>query len=715
MITVIAEKPKQAKAYADAFKTERKNGFFEVKPNEIFPNGAIITWCVGHLLEIPKPEHFNDKWAKWDLDVLPIFPEKFEFLVKDTTKEQFKIVQELLENSSTIIIATDIDREGENIAWSIIEKLGLANKKEIKRLFINTLEPDVVYQGFKSLKNGKDFYNLYQEARTRQISDWLVGMNLSPLYSLNIQKKGIREIFSIGRVQTPTLCLINTREEAIKNFKEQSFYENAIRVDHMNGKFEAKAEGKYFDKSKAQEIFDSEGIKENEKHMTEIFKVEKSVGREYSPKLFTLSTLQTKANKLFKYSPAKTLEIVQSLYEKKLLTYPRTDIPYITEKEYAYLLENFDRYAALMNIKRPEMFIDKSNSRYVNNEKVVEHFAIVMTKTVPTEEKLKELKTEELNIYYEVIKNTLAMFYEPYQFEKTIISIKPSNIEFKATGRVELKKGWKVLFKESDDSQNKNENILPAIDEGEPVQIEPFIKEGKTTKPKRLTQGDLITLMKNPEKNLTDHEIEMLASEEKSSFELGTEATRAPIIESLIERGYISVQKNLVYMTKKGELLCKAVEGTLLASPVMTAKWEAFLNKIGKGEREPKEFLENIKKFILKQINDISSQIEKLDAVAESFLEAKEEAEQVGECPLCGKGKIVIRPNFYGCSNIDCKQTFNGEVLSRKISQAQMKKLLEKGKTDVIKGFKGKTKPFDAYLTIEKNEKGVFQFKFNFS
>lgn len=713
MIVIIAEKPSQAKAYADAFETERKNGYYEVMPNGIFPKGAKITWCVGHLLEIPKPEHFESKWAKWNLHTLPIFPSNFEFLVKESVKEQFMIVQDLLKKASLIIIATDIDREGENIAWSVIEYLQLKDKVPIKRLFINTLEPDVVYEGFKNLKNGFDFYNFYQEAKTRQISDWLVGMNLSPLYSLYIQKKGINETFSIGRVQTPTLCLINAREQAIKNFKEETFYENAIKVKHINGIFEAKAEGRYFDKSKVQEIFLNEGIQENKKHMTEIYKVKKTIGKEYSPKLFTLSTLQARANKLYKYSPSKTLDIVQSLYEKKLVTYPRTDIPYITEKEYAYLLENFEKYAALLNLEKPDVFIDQPNSRYVDNKKVAEHFGIIMTKSIPTEAELNKLSTEELNIYNEVIRNTLAMFFQPYKFEKTVITIKPLNTEFKVTGRVELEKGWKVLF---DDSNDKKETVLlPLVDEGDPVQIEPFIREGKTTKPKRLTEGDLITLMKNADKNLTDEELEQLASEEKSSFELGTEATRAPIIETLKERGYITVQKNLVYVTKKGELLCQAVEDTLLASPLMTAKWEAFLNKIGKGERQPEQFIEGVKKFIEKQISEVPTQLEKLNEIASMYVQAKEEAEIVGKCPLCKTGKIVILKNFYGCTNRECKQIFSAELLSKKISPTQMKKLLEKGKTDIIKGFKGKNKQFDAHLILEKNENGIYKYKFSFS
>lgn len=711
-LVVLAEKPSQAKAYADAFQSERKNGYYKVKPNEVFPHGATITYCIGHLLEIPKPEYFDSKWAKWDLTTLPIIPNQFVFNVKDSVKEQFEIVKELLTKAEQIIVATDIDREGENIAWSVIEKLGLKSKVLIKRLFINTLEPEVVREGFNKLKDAHDYYNLYQEAKARQIADYLVGMNLSPLYSLLLHRKGVKETFSIGRVQTPTLSLINAREQAINNFKETPFYESTIRVNHVNGLFEAKAEGKHIDRSKVSEIFLNEGIQEGSKHMSEIFKVDKTLEKEYAPKLFTLSTLQAKANKVFKYSPSKTLELAQSLYEKKLLTYPRTDIPYITDKEHAYLLERFQQYAELVNVVRPEVFIEQPNSKYVNNKKVAEHFGIIPTKSIPSNTDLQKLSKEELNIYHMVVMNTLGMFFEPYQYEKTVITVKPLNIEFKTTGKVEVKKGWKVLL---NNSEKKEESvILPAVDEGDAVQIEPFIKEGKTTKPKRLTEGELITLMKNAEKHLSDEEIEQLEGEEKSSFELGTEATRAPIIETLKQKEYISINKNLVYMTKKGEILCQAVEGTLLASPTMTAQWETFLNKIGKGERQPKQFIDNIIRFIEKQISEVPQQLEALNEVAASYVQVKTEESHIGDCPTCKQGKIISRKNFYGCTNRECKQTFNAELLSKKITPTQLNKLLVKGKTDKIKGFKGKS-TFDAYITLEMHENGLMKYKINFN
>lgn len=711
---IFAEKPNQAKAYAEAFKnTKRRNGYIEIEPNEIFIKGAYITWGVGHLLQIPMPGYFDPKWEKWNLETLPIKPEKFEFVISERTKEQYEVVEKLLKHeASEIIVASDCDREGENIAWSVIEKLGVSHKP-IKRLWINSLDEEIVREGFMNLKNGHDYYNLYIESKTRQISDYLIGMNASPLYSLILQEHGINKSFSVGRVQTPTLCLINQREKAIENFQQQNFYEPSIMVEHMNGHFEAKAEGKFFDKKEGIELLNKNDLTERVKKLSEITKVTKSLQKESSPKLYILSTLQTRANKLWKFSPSKTLEVVQKLYEKKLLTYPRTDIPYITEKEFEYLMLNFKAYQKVIGKDFP-CFNDQPQKRYVDSKKVVEHYAIVMTKNVPTESELNALSSEEQKIYKEVVLNTLSMFHEPYQYEKTVIEIISKELNFKATGKVEKVIGWKELFGKEETNNNKDEKQLPSVEEGEPIQITPFLSEGKTTKPKRLTEGDLIGLMINAGKNLPIEEQEVLNEVEGANeLELGTQATRANIIDTLKEKEYIKIEKNLVYVTSKGVVLSEAVEGTLLASPVMTAKWEAFLKQIGKGEREAETFINSIYTFINKLIKEVPDMI-KPENIKKYIEDSKSEG-AITKCPLCKTGHIIERSNFYGCTNREggCKQTFSKQLLGKNISVTQLKKLIEKGKTDVIKGFKGK-KEFDAFLTLEDTEGSNKKYKLNF-
>ena len=714
---IIAEKPDQAREYAAALNGKRKNGYYEVPASKMFPDGAVITWCVGHLLEIPKPGYFDERWAKWDLDTLPIKLDKVELQVKEKTKKQFDIVKKILIGAHTVVVATDIDAEGENIAWSILEHLNLTHKN-IKRLWVNSLDKEVLLKGFANLKNGTDYYSYYLQARTRQISDYIIGMNASPLYSLLLQQKGIHEYssFSVGRVQTPLLSLIYKREKAIAEFKQKPFYENVLQVQHMKGSFEVKGKNKHFEKEKAIQQFVDEDLQLDHKSMSEISKVEKTIEKEYSPQLFTLSSIQTKVNKKFKYSPADTLKYVQNLYEKKLVTYPRTDIPYITTGEYAYLKEQFTMYQKIFNSPVNESYIEPG-SKYVNDKKVVEHHGIIPTRNIPSKETLQSLSMQEMNVYKEIVLNTIAMFYPPYLYEQTVITVKPSQHYYQVTGKAEKDLGWRVLYSDGKKEDSKeHETCLPSVEEGDAIQIIPKLREGKTTKPKRFTEGDLIPLMKNPLRDLTDEELESddeTVEGNSQGLELGTEATRAPIIETLKDRQYIEIKKNLVYVTPKGVVLCKAVEGSLLSSPEMTAKWEAFLRKIGTGERKPEQFIEMIYKFVDKLLVEVPEKIESLDNLVENYQKEIEEKINIGSCPCCKVGHMRERDTFYSCSNPECKQTLSKTLLSKKISFPQMKKLLTKGKTDLIKGFKGK-KEFDAYLTLEQKENQRFNYKINF-
>lgn len=706
---ILAEKPSQALEYAKALQpSTRKEGYIEVGTNSIFPNGAIITWGFGHLLELAKPGHYEEKWEKWNLESLPIKPKNFDFIVSPSKIKQFKIIERLFREAKQIIIATDCDREGENIAWSIIKE-AKAEHKEIKRLWFNSLEVDVLQNAFKNLKNGQDYYSSYIEAQTRQISDWLIGMNASQLYSLMLQTKGIKQTFSVGRVQTPTLYMIYQREKEIENFVSKPFYEPTAEVKHPNGTFTVKAEGKYDSKQKLLEYLKENNLKLNEVIMTEITKVKKSLEKESSPRLYTMSGIQTKANKQWKYSPANVLKIVQGLYEKKLLSYPRTDTPHITENEFDYLKKNLGSYQKIIGVDFP-CYNPEPNKRYVDNSKVQEHYAIIPTKNIPSDNVLNGLSQEEKNIYYEVVMNTIAMFHEPYKFNKTVIEIHKEQLIYKTTGKVEVSKGWKSIYPANNEKTDDAATPLPDVDEGDPIQLIPSIKEGKTTKPKRLTEGELIPLMINSGKLLEGEEQDVL----KGTEGIGTEATRSNIIETLKDQKYIEIKKNLVNITSKGVILSEVVDGTLLSSPSLTAKWETFLRLIGKGERKQEVFLSGIYQFIDKLIKEVPEKMnsEKLNMT----IEKSETEDHLGKCPNCSKGFIVSREKFYGCTEHKdgCKQTFSKKLLQKTITEAQMKKLLSKSKTDVIKGFKGK-KPFDAYLTfIDDTENKIKKYNFNF-
>ncbi len=703
---ILAEKPPQARAYAEALKPNKsKNGYIEVESNAIFPQGAIITWAIGHLVGLAEPKAYKPEWEKWNLENMPIKPDSFKYVVSKNKKDHFKIVKGLLEKASEIIVATDCDREGENIARSIIRECK-AEQKPIKRLWINSLEVDAIQKGFRNLKNGADYYLSYIEAQTRQIGDWLVGMNASRLYSLLLQSKGVRESFSVGRVQTPTLFMIYQREKEMESFVPKPFYELEAIVSHAKGIFNVKANVKVDRKQEALDVLSKHQILLNSPVNSNISKVNQTIEKESSPRLYTLSSIQTKANKTWKYSPSKVLELVQKLYEKKLVTYPRTDTPYITENEFQYLVGNITDYQNIIG-QHFEVQNINAQTRYVNPKKVQEHYAIVPTKKIPTQDEVEKLSIEEKNIYKEIVRNTMAMFHGKYEYSKTIIEIDMNGLVFSTTGKTELSKGWKELY--PSEKEEKKDESLPVVLEKDPVSLKVDIKEGKTTKPKRFTEGDLIPMMKNCGNKLEGDEQDVL----KESEGIGTEATRAGIIETLKNQNYIEVKKNLVYITNKGEIICEVVDGSLLSSPSLTAKWETFLKQIGKGEKKQATFLEGIEKFVDKMMNEIPSQIESSN-VSESIVKQETES-HIGLCPSCKKGHIVDKGKFYGCTGYKegCKQTFSKKLLEKNISEAQMKKLLNKGKTDVIKGFKGKS-PFNSYLTLEVDqEKNVNKYKFN--
>lgn len=707
-VCIIAEKPSQAKAYAEALQpNKRKDGYYEIGPSDIFPDGAYLTWAYGHLVELVEPSVYKEEWGKWSLNHLPIKPEKFMYHVAAKNQVQYKVVSDLLAKCNDVIIGTDIDREGENIAWSIIRH-AKAENKNIKRLWINSLEVDVIQKGFKNLKNGLDFYPSYIEANTRQISDWLIGMNMSRLFTLYLQSKGVKDSFSVGRVQSPTLFMIYQRDKEIELFKPKAFYELIAKVNHQNGPFTVKAEGRYDSLEKASEILSNHHLQAGTKTLSEITKVVETNEKEPSPRLFTLSSLQMKANKLWKYSPSQVLKVLQQLYEKKLVTYPRTSTPYITDSEYAYILKNVEQYQKLIGTLFP-IAQSEPQKRYVRTEAVQEHFAIVPTKQIPTEKMLLDLSPEENNLYHEVVKTTVAMFHEPYQFKKTLIEVEYEKLIFKTTGKVEVSKGWKSLFQESI-AEPKEEQTLPNVTEGDPIQFVPEVKEGKTTKPKRLTEGDLIPLMIHSGKILEDEEQAVL----KETEGIGTEATRANIIETLKNQKYIEVKKNLVYTTSKGVILCEAIDGSLLASPALTAQWETFLRLIGKGERQQETFINGIYQFIDKLMGEIPLKMNSESLV--SSIQHLESESHIGKCPSCSNGSIVAKERFYVCSESKdgCKQTFSLKLLDKSISETQMIKLLTKGKTDMIKGFKGKKK-FDAYLTlVDDAERNTKKYHFNF-
>ncbi|WP_028784638.1 type IA DNA topoisomerase [Thalassobacillus devorans] len=706
-IVILAEKPSQAKAYAEAFTIQEKaKTYIQLKADDTFPNGATITWGVGHLVELKEPHDYKDEWKKWKLDQLPIVPERFLEKVAKGKWEQFQAVKKLFQQADIIVNAADVDREGSNIFYSILQLTGVKGKP-IQRLWINSLEKDEVRKGFRELQHNEKDLRLFDEAKARQISDWMVGINASRLFTLLLQKKGYGSYLTIGRVQSPTVYLIYQRYKEIENFKPEPFYQIEGLFQSQAGTYKGLAKIKEKDKAKVQAVLDKHQLKEKESFPGIVERLDKKTKRQKSPKLHSLSTLQSVANRRWKYSPSQVLKTMQKLYEKRLVSYPRTDCNFITESEFSYLVKNLQRYQGAMNISFTAVSL-KPNKRYVDSSKVQEHYAIIPTKNVPTQKKLSGLSREERNIYNEIMATTLAMFHKDYVYEETTIFTHVNDLPFKSTGKRDVDRGWKELFPKPVKSKQEKEADLPGVQKGEQVDARIHIKESMTQPPKPYTEGQLINMMKTCGKLVDDEaDVEILKEVEG----LGTEATRSSIIETIKAQKYIEVKRNNVSITEKGIMLCEAIEGTLLSSPSMTAKWESYLKKIGSGDGSKQVFIKQTRQFIEKLIQETPDAIQQVNVRSTGESEKRKWNEPIAKCPACENGSIVDRYKFYACSDYKkgCNVTFPKKLARKTLTQHMIKTLCQKKRTKVLKGFKGK-KPFSTALVLDENYKIIFDF-----
>ncbi|MBD8068142.1 DNA topoisomerase 3 [Bacillus sp. PS06] len=496
MKVIIAEKPDQASKLASPFKHKKKQGYIEILPTPIFPSGAYVTWAVGHICELLSPEEYNPQWKKWRLQTLPIIPDQFQYRVSRSKAKQYQIIKQLLlnQNVTGIIHAGDAGREGELIIRTILETAKI--KKPLQRLWISSLTENAVLGGFNSLLDESETRNLYFEARSRACADWIVGMNASRVYTLLLQQKGFSDVFSVGRVQTPTLALIVKREKEITAFKSEPFWE-VLATFNIDGK---KYEGKWH-KDQESRILDqkmAEKIAAFCKGKDARIKSLDIERKEYQPPfLFNLSSLQATANSLFKFSPKKTLDTAQGLYTKGYISYPRSDSSFITKEEAKMIPDIFSKLAnqELFNKYFPtpvKSIMD--NRRYVNEKKVTDHYAIIPTEQVP---QLSKLSGDEQKIYDLIARRLIAAHYEKAIFDYTTVeTVVDERAEFTSKGKQKIQDGWrKVLFDEQD-SKDK-EVLLPQLSTDERGIVQNVkVKDGKTQPPKRYTEGQLITLMK---------------------------------------------------------------------------------------------------------------------------------------------------------------------------------------------------------------------------
>jgi DNA topoisomerase-3 len=717
MKLIIAEKPDQGAKLAAPFSHKKRQGYMEISPAPLFPNGALVTWAVGHVCELAPPEAYNPAWKKWSKQTLPIIPEQFQYRVMRAKAKQFSLIKQLLKRSDVreIIHAGDAGREGELIVRTIVQMSGV--RKPMKRLWISSLTEKAILDGFANLLDETETRNLYSEAYSRACADWLVGMNASRIYTILLKEKGISDVFSAGRVQTPTLALVVKREKEIANFRSEPFWEVIARFDiagrQYEGVWQKEGESRLDNAEMANKIA---AFCENKR--AEVKEVKKERKEFQPPLLFTLSSLQATANKLYKYSPKKTLDVAQQLYLKGFLSYPRSDSAFVTAGEaqtFPDILAKISRKPEYRSFFPAPVSSLMHNKRYVNEKKVTDHYAIIPTEQVPDLDKLSD---DERKLYDLVVRRLIAAHYDAAIFDyTTIATLVDGRAEFISKGRLQVQEGWRKVLVGEDKDDQEDANLLPPVEQGENGTVQTVrVKEGKTQPPKRYTEGQLITLMKTAGKHLDNEELEKVLLKTEG---LGTEATRAGIIAMLKERNYIEVKKNQVYATPKGMLLIEAIGEKILASPEMTARWEQRLAEIGQGQASAAAFMEQVKQLSQKIVQDALEQSKGWNFAGielQSLPKQKAKGsigQAVAACRMCG-GSIVDKGSFYGCSHYaknQCKVTLPKKILGKTLSAANAKKLMEAGRTNLIKGFKKGDKTFNAYLIWDEQKQSIaFQY-----
>jgi len=704
---IIAEKPDQARKYAQALgQGKSKQGYIEVE-TDVFPGEVKITWCIGHLVQLSEPSKYDDKYKKWELKDLPFLPQHYKYEVNSSVRSQFNAIKELLKNLSPqdqIVIATDPDREGEAIAYYVLNQLKVRDVK-IKRLWANTQEPGELKKFFRNLRNASETYNYYVEAESRGISDYLVGMNFTRMVTILLQNKGIRTqgAFSVGRVQTPTLFMVYNREKEIENFKEKIFFDLVADGEKDSRPYQLKSKIKLDSQAELQQYITDHGLEGVPGNVKEV-KIEDKAKK--APKLFKLGGIQKVGNNKWGYSLDTTLKHVQSLYDKGFLSYPRTDSNLITTSEFEYLRNNVENYKSLLNLEFNVAYTEPRKT-YVDNDKVLEHYAIIPTKTIPTSEQYSKLSQDEKNIYEAVVKQTMAIFADDYTYKQTKVTVDVRDVEFFVTGNTPVNSGWKNL---SNEEEEKEESLLPTFIQGEELLLRIYGKEGKTKPPAYLTEASLGGeggLMETCGKKVEDEEMR-----EYLSAGIGTPATRGAIVKNLIDKDYLTVDKKKLRTTSKGRILCEALEGSLISSAEMTGEWEEKLSAISRGEVQKNEFIKGISEYIQVFYKDLPGLIN-TNVKSENIAQVTQDS-TLGLCPKCEKHHVkhikTAKYDFYACEDRTCGFSINGSIAGKKLSETNIKQLLSKKQTGVIKGFTGKKGKFDASLILKDDNSVDFDF-----
>jgi len=607
---VITEKKSVAESIAAVLNAnEHKDGYF-------IGDNYIVSWCVGHLLELAAPEVYDEQYKRWRYADLPIVPEKWRHIPSSGKAKQLEILCTLMNRSDvdTIINGADSGREGENIFRTIYNYAGC--HKKIKRLWISSMEEMAIKAGFANLKDGAEYDNLYAAASCREHADWLVGISSTRLFSILYG-----DTLNVGRVQSPTLAMLVNREAEIENFISRPFY----LIELNCGDFTASSE-RFSDNTAAENVMAgcSTAVVSGVNH------TEKSI---VPPKLYDLTTLQREANRIHGYTAQQTLDYAQSLYEKKYATYPRADSRHLTE-------DMAERVAALAQKLASGLSCDVSH--IINSKKVSDHHAII-----PTEEStnvdLSALPKGERLLLEMITNRLICSVGEKHRYLETIITLNASGREFKSKGKAIIHNGWKSTAKDAPVDEDEESAVLPEIAEGITLPVTAVLKEGTTSPPKSFTDGTLLTAMENAGGE------DMPKSAERKG--IGTPATRSGIIEKIIKAGFAERKGKDILPTKKGIDLI-AVLPDALKSPALTAEWEQQLQEIQRGELDDAKFIDDIVSFMRKIVSDNKSP--RLEYMSLFAGKRKPAADSIGICPRCGNAVLEGEKGFF-CDNHTCK------------------------------------------------------------
>ena len=648
----IAEKPSVAGEIAKIIgANQRKQGYFE-------GNGYAVTWTFGHLCTLKEPGDYAPEYQKWNINSLPILPEVFDVKLIDNkgVNNQFEVIKTLVSQASEVINCGDAGQEGELIQRWVLNHAGM--KVPMKRLWISSLTEEAIKEGFKKLLPSSDFDSLFDAGQCRAIGDWLYGINATRLYTLKYGKQ--KQVLSLGRVQTPTLALIVKRHFEIKNFVPGIYFE--LKTKYRDTFF-AYEKGKFDKKQDGEKIVQI--IQNKELVISEII-VKKA--NEYPPNLFDLTSLQVEANNKFGWSADSTLKTTQSLYEKKLITYPRVDTVFLPNDQYPKIKGIMGGLSAYQTLVKPllEKAISKSKKIF-NDSKVTDHHAII-----PTGVNANQIGGDEMELYNIIALRFIAAFYPECEVSNTTVNAVVEKIPFKANGRQVLKPGWRVVYAQEKQviDGEENKNTLPIFVKGESGAHEPVFEQKQNSPPKEYTEATLLRAMETAGKNVENEELQQLMKENG----IGRPSTRANIIETLFKRQYIEKSKKKLLPTDTGINLIQLIDNPTLKSAELTGRWEKRLREIEDNKYSSAEFLSEMKKMISVLVDEVQSH---------------NPSQQKIRCPKCEVGSIVKGKSAFGCSDwkngcefvipfqIESSQIENGQIKTVQIPDNQVVNLIQ--------------------------------------